>query len=368
MPKVLILCAHRPGRSPSQRYRFEQYLPWLESRGYTFTWSYLLPPAADRVFYAHGRLLQKVFVLAASTIKRMRDQLRFSRYDVIFIQREACFFGISYFEKHAYRSGAYVIFDFDDSIWLADTSPANLRWEWVKRPEKFFGNVRYAHTVIAGNKFLAEKARVLNSDTVVIPTTIDTSLHVPKPELRGHEALVIGWSGSITTVKHFEILLPVLTSLKTRYGSRIRFKLHGVSRYSSPLPDLSIVPWNAETETDEINSFDIGVMPLPAGEWSLGKCALKALSYMACEVPAVISAIGVNNEIISHGTNGFLATTAEEWFNCLSLLIENAGLRKEIGRKGRETVEERYSVNANREKYLEVFERHKSGFKNNIET
>lgn len=40
--KVLILSAHRQGRSPSQRFRYEQYIPYLESKGYVFDYSFLI--------------------------------------------------------------------------------------------------------------------------------------------------------------------------------------------------------------------------------------------------------------------------------------------------------------------------------------
>src|SRR5688572_16831378 len=112
MASVLILCDHRPKRSPSQRYRFEQYLPFLETQGFQFTWSYLLDEKDDRVFYAKGRFIQKVLILLKSLFIRYKDVKRFKQYDIIFIQREASFLGTSYFEKRAYKSGAHVIFDF----------------------------------------------------------------------------------------------------------------------------------------------------------------------------------------------------------------------------------------------------------------
>lgn len=75
---------------------------------------------------------------------------------------------------------------------------------------------------------------------------------------------------------------------------------------------------------------------------------------MACGVATVMSGVGVNPEIISHGQNGFLALSHQEWLHCLSQLIENPVLREQMGKAGRETVVNRYSVLANRQLYLEV--------------
>jgi glycosyltransferase involved in cell wall biosynthesis len=50
--------------------------------------------------------------------------------------------------------------------------------------------------------------------------------------------------------------------------------------------------------------------------------------------------------------NGYLAESNADWIEHLSNLIENKELRLQIGKAGRETVEKRYSVNANKDLYL----------------
>ena len=355
MPNVLILCAHRPKRSPSQRYRFEQYLPFLEKQGFHFTFSYLLSEKDDKTFYSQGNFLAKVFILLKSVFIRLKDCFRYKNFDIVFVQREASFFGTSFFEKRARKSGTYLIFDFDDSIWLADTSPGNKKWEFIKKPEKFFKAITYANSVIAGNEYLAEKAFPQNKNTTVIPTTIDTNWHIPKPELRNKERITIGWSGSISTVKHFEALIPVLIKIKERYKNKVGFKILGDKHFSNSLLEVQALAWTEASEVNELNTFDIGIMPLPDDAWANGKCGLKGLSYMACEVPVVLSAVGVNKQIIENGKNGFLATSESEWFESLCRLIENETLRIETGKAGRKTVIENYSVEANKTKYLDVF-------------
>lgn len=357
MPSVLILCAHRPKRSPSQRYRFEQYLPFLEKEGYQFRFSYLLNEKDDRVFYSKGNFIPKIFILLKSVFIRAKDVFRFKQFDVIFIQREALFLGTSFFERKAAKSGSYVIFDFDDSIWLADTSPGNKKWEWIKKPSKFFETVSVVQSVIAGNKYLAERAKAFNQNTTIIPTTIDTHVHVPKPEFRKTEKINIGWSGSVSTVKHFEELIPVLLKIQEKYAEKLQFTVFGDQHFSHPALKVQAIGWTENSEVDILNSFDIGIMPLPNDEWARGKCGLKGLSYMACGVPTLMSAVGVNTEIINHSENGLLAANDEEWFNGLCTLIENKTLREQLGLKGRETVIEKYSIEATKKLYLSVFKR-----------
>jgi glycosyltransferase involved in cell wall biosynthesis len=109
-------------------------------------------------------------------------------------------------------------------------------------------------------------------------------------------------------------------------------------------------------EAADLHSFDIGLMPMPDNPWTQGKCAFKALQYMAVGIPVVCSPVGMNTEVVQDGVSGLLAGSEAEWIEKVSLLIENQGLREAMGRRGRAAVEERYSVKANFPKFLRVLE------------
>ena len=111
-----------------------------------------------------------------------------------------------------------------------------------------------------------------------------------------------------------------------------------------------------DREVANLDMIDIGMMPLPDDDWARGKCGFKGIQYMSLSKPAVMSPVGVNPEIIQHGVNGFLANTTEEWFTCLSKLIDSSELRHKIGAEGRKTIEERYSVKSAQGKLLSMLE------------
>jgi glycosyltransferase involved in cell wall biosynthesis len=353
MPKILFLASHRRDRSPSQRYRFEQYMDFLEENGFRCTLSPIIDARDDRWFYSEGNLFRKALILLKSLRIRLRNKRSYNQYDIVFVQREALMIGSTWFEKKIGQSKAKYVFDFDDSIWLMDTSEGNKKYEWLKNPEKTAKNIRMADLVFAGNAYLADYAKKFNPNTRIVPTTIDTDFHRPDHSLRNKEVLTIGWSGSRTTIKHFENALPYLKKLKEKYSDKIRFAVMGDASYEHAELGIKGIAWTAESEVAVLNSFDIGIMPLPDDEWAKGKCGLKGLSYMACEIPTIMSPVGVNTEIIQHGVNGLLAGTDEEWFAALLQLIESEALRKEMGRKARQTVVEKYSVEANKGLYLE---------------
>src|SRR5690606_20759282 len=123
------------------------------------------------------------------------------------------------------------------------------------------------------------------------------------------------------------------------------------------LPRIVFRPWSNETEILDLIQADIGIMPLPDDEWSKGKCGFKALQYMALEIPAVASNVGVNPVIIQDGRNGLLCANDGEWQSALEELITNPAWRKQLGLAGRETVTEHYSVSSNSENFRSLFVR-----------
>lgn len=355
MPKILFIAAHRPNRSPSQRYRFEQYFDFLKTNGYELELSSIIDETDDAFFYSPGHLFKKFLFTVKSAAKRLKDLKRADDFDIIFVQREAYMTGSTFFEKRFARSKAKLVYDFDDSIWIMDTSDANKKWEWMKSTKKTGEIISVSNMVFAGNKYLSEYAQKFNKNVKIIPTTIDTSVFKRKQEYSDTEKICIGWSGSITTIKHFEEATDILKKIKQKYGDRVYFKVMGDDTYENKDLNIKGIPWTSATEIGIISSFDIGIMPLPDDQWVKGKCGLKGLSYMALEVPTIMSAVGVNTEIISDGDNGFLAATEEEWINKISLLIESFELRKKLGSNGRKTVIDRYSLESQKNNYLKSF-------------
>jgi glycosyltransferase involved in cell wall biosynthesis len=262
--------------------------------------------------------------------------------------------GGAYFEKQLKKTGKKIIFDFDDAIWLPNISNSNRKYTWMKSPSKTLEIISLSDIIIAGNRYLADYGKKYNTHVHCIPTTIDTQYHKSRSTSTS-EKTCIGWTGSHTTIQHFNYAIPFLKELKAKYGDKIYFKVIGDEKYTNQELKIQGEKWDLDDEIERLSKIDIGIMPLPDNDWSKGKCGLKGLQYMALEIPCVMSPVGVNTEIISDGVNGFLAKDNKEWIEKISLLIENQDLRNKIGLEARKTVEEKYSVNSQKEKYLALF-------------
>jgi glycosyltransferase involved in cell wall biosynthesis len=354
--KILFVAPHRPNRSPSQRFRFEQFTSFFEAHGYDYQYAYLLSEEDDKVLYSKGNFDKKALMLARSFKQRQEDVKRANQFDIVFIQREAFMTGTTIFERKFAKSKAKVVFDFDDSIWLSNVSEPNKYLNFLKDPAKTARIIKLSDHVIAGNDYLADYARQFNPHVTVIPTTIDTDRYQAPAQRQARDVVTIGWTGSITTIQHFERAIPVLKRLRERYGNKVRFKVIGDPNYQQANLGIQGEPWRAESEVEDLHDIDVGIMPLPHDEWTKGKCGAKGLQYMGVGIPTIMSPVGVNTEIIEHGVNGFLADHDDEWFDTLVRLIEDAPLRHQIGNAGRDRVEARYSVHANAPKYTALFD------------
>ena len=351
--KVLIITNHYPDRSPGQRFSFEQYLNYLRSCGFEIDISFLLNEKDDKIFYSKGNYFGKAKIAFKSISRRLKDLRRASKYDIVYVFREAIFFGTPFFERQ-FAKKSNVIFALDDSIWVPNVSSANKIFSIFKNAAKTSSIIKVSDLVFAGNKYLANYASQFNKNVVIVPTTIDTDQYKPVGKSPA-DRICIGWSGSITTIEHFETKLDAFLKIKKKYADKIYFKVIGDGRYINNELGIKGLAWKKEDELKELNEIDIGIMPLPDSEWAKGKCGLKGLQYMALGIPTIMSPVGVNSEIITDGENGFLADSDEEWIAKLSLLIDSFELRKKLGDTGCKTVEEKYSVHANRDLYLKYF-------------
>lgn len=355
MLNVLVLTPYLYDTVPGQRFRMEQWARHLSQFGVRMEFESFESHALRRVIYAKGHSLRKGLELLRC-VKRRVERLRQVRrqWDVIVLFRELLPIGPPLLERRLIRCGVPMVYDFDDAIFLPDVSDANRRFGWLKRPDKTGEICRLSRHVIVGNGYLEAYARRYTDRVSVIPTTIDTGIYTMKPRVALRDVPVIGWSGSLTTAKHLQTVIPALQTLRRIHPFRL--KLIGASECHIPGLEVDSKMWNATSEIDDLHSFDIGIMPLPDDSWARGKCGLKALQYMAVGVPTVVSPVGVNAAIIQDGRNGFLASSEAEWVEKLSALLTDESLRARFAREGRRTIEERYSATIHVPRVLHILE------------
>jgi N-acetyl-alpha-D-glucosaminyl L-malate synthase BshA len=98
------------------------------------------------------------------------------------------------------------------------------------------------------------------------------------------------------------------------------------------------------------------VLLLPSEQESFGLAALEA---MACEVPVIASRVGGLPEVVTDGETGFLSEVGDvEKMSADALrLLADEELRREMGRRARESAISRYSTDLVIPQYINFYER-----------
>jgi glycosyltransferase involved in cell wall biosynthesis len=221
---------------------------------------------------------------------------------------------------------------------------------------RFVQMIKASDVVIAGNEFLKKEVLPYHSDVEVIPTPIDQERYPLKDYSILKERVTLGWIGDHGSIHYLEKMKPLFEKMGKRYP-HIELKI--VCDTFFDCENLRVVKkhWTPEEEVKDLQGFDIGVMPLIEDPWSWGKCGLKIVQYQGVGVPVVCTPVGINQDLVEDGVNGFWARTFEEWEEKLSLLIENDRLREKMGREGRRRVLESYTVQSCASRLFSIFDR-----------
>lgn len=359
MPRILFLTAH-PAEDASCRHRVLQFVPYLEQAGYECTVSSFSNLRLFRALRRKGKLATKLLQATYCTLRRAVQIARISRFDLVVIHREAFPFFTPTVENWILNRHSNVLFSFDDAIYAghADFSSFNHpRLYRLKYGKGFSEVIRRSQHVIAGNQVLAEYARQFNSRVSVVPTVVDCERYRCRCQARINTPLTIGWMGSRSTISYVFPLESVLRRVQDRYGSKLQFRFVGFPDYRPDIPGFQSLPFDLQNEIDDLHAMDIGIMPLPDTEWTRGKCAFKAIQYMATGVATIASPVGMVTELIQHGSNGLLATSQEEWFRALCSLVEDWALRRQLAMNARQTIERSYSLQTWGPRFVELLER-----------
>jgi glycosyltransferase involved in cell wall biosynthesis len=352
--EILFIVQLPKNVSPGQRFRCELYEDLLQKNGFNTTTEYFLDRKGYEIFYKPGFVFAKFIAVIKGSIRRKLLLFKLKKYNYIFIQREASPIGLPFFEwivsKILHKK---IIYDFDDAIWIPHISEQNKLAAIFKNSNKVKQICRWAYKVSCGNNYLCNYAKQFNEQVVYNPTCVDTDHRYNIIANHDVERVTIGWTGSFSTVHFLDMVQPALKKLQEKYDFNIK-----VICNKEPVLDLkniTYVEWTEENEISELAGCQIGLMPLTDDEWNKGKCGFKLIQYLALEIPAVSSSIGVNKIIIEEGINGFFSKTEDDWYAAIEKLIRDPAVRKQMGKAGRKKITEEYSLSSNANNFLSLF-------------
>jgi glycosyltransferase involved in cell wall biosynthesis len=317
----------------SARVRIASFAPFLRAHGIELGYYPTLTNVQYRVLASAASVPRKGIVLASSAVRAAMPR---AAHDLLLVHRLRLLTPLPGVDPPRRLD----IYDLDDALFLGSAAATNRRFQWAKQEaRRCVQCLDRASLVIAGNAFLASRAREHARRVEVVPSCVDPTLQ-PLRTHREAEVVTVGWIGSQTTVEYLRAVLPVFTKVNSG-GIRARLVVIG----ADPALRADWIEhrrWSGTREATDLASFDVGIMPLPDTEWARGKCGYKILQYFSAGVPAIASPVGVNSELIG-SERGLLASSDKDWHSALEQLIGDAIERRERGAAARAFVEREYS-------------------------
>ena len=352
--KIILLVPAPANISPGQRFRFEHYLGLKDATEKEFVIKSFFSNYSWSLLHVNNHLIEKSLGVLSGFIKRFLILFTLYKYDFVYIYREAAPVGPPIFEwligKVFHKK---IIYDFDDAIWVSAFSTANPFAGYIKCNWKVSYICKWSHIISVGNQFLAGYAKQFCKDVRIIPTVVNTVTKHNQLKNQDVLPLTIGWTGTFTNFAYLDIIIPSIKKLHENYN----FIFLIIANKDPLYKEIQYIykPWDVNTEIEDLLNMHIGVMPLGNTELELGKCAFKAIQYMSLGIPAVVSKIGANKDVVTDGANGYLADSDNEWYDKLEFLLKNAQVRTNMGKKAREFIILNYSVESTKKDFFNLF-------------
>jgi len=323
---------------PSSRFRVWYVAEYLK-RGYG--WDYNIIHSIAYPFWLPSTRRFRV-------LKNAYKRLSSKEYDLIFVHKSLFPLDIVLLIIFAkLRWGKKLIYDLDDA-------------EWMHSKIKSVLLAYFADAVFCGSHLILDWAKKYNKHAYYIPTCVDYKLYRQfRIEPKEKPVYTLTWEGigrSHWKTGDVQILKPVFEILKQKNFS-FRFVLIGSQNFKA-LKDYFSNDGYPVVFVDELNwsndpvavpralkqcQTDIGLAPLSDVPFEKGKCAFKAIEYMACGIPVIASPIGENSFVVQEGMNGFLARHPYEWAEKIIRFFSDFELRRKMCYNALDTVKEKYS-------------------------
>jgi glycosyltransferase involved in cell wall biosynthesis len=338
----------------SSYHRALQYFPLLRQHGIEPSAARPVPRSAyERLVERGGTgsasgLPKKAALYSLFALCRTLDVQRAHRADVVAIQRDLFPFGPPVLERMLLRRNPNLVYDTDDATYLRPSFTPNTPFQRLRRFDKVAEVVGRARWVSVATDPIAAWARQYNQRVSVVPMAVDPRTYDVVRQARvstrtAHHGgrLVLGWAGTAGGLRYLHALLPVLRKVSDKYDVEVRVVSGGFRGVQLPGVAVEAQPWRG---IDQLGGFDIGLLPLDDSPFERAKFPFKLLQYWALGLPVVSARVGIAAEVIEHGVNGLLASSAEEWLAALACLLADSALRARLAEAGRETVADRYTI------------------------
>ena len=255
-----------------------------------------------------------------------------------------------------------VICDLDDYLFDEEVLPHSEYLRMLPTEDalavinEFRGPILKCRYYTGSTPFLMKRAVSLGVSSYLIRNGLNTTqiemsriaVDSERGERSGADLWLGYFSGTQTHQSDFGLIAPVIVRLLEEFpmlGLVVAgdFDLAQFPEFTPVVDRLDQRPFVDWTRLPaEIARVDINLIPLVLSPFTEAKSDLKYYEAAVLKIPSVASPTEVYRACITHGSNGLLASSDNEWYKSLRQLITDSSLRQLIGKNAYEHVLQNY--------------------------
>lgn len=281
----------------------------------------------------------------------------------------------------------HVVYEIDDLLYGIPPSNEGAWTYWnpiTYHTGRAFHIMKVCDAITVTTDRLAVEYAMINPKVHILPNYLDKDLwDNPKDwtlmdwniyqKRKNDDIIRIGWAGAASHRIDLEMISKIITKLCEKHKN-----VHFVSMGFTPKGVFDMIT-PADHKCSHCGSggqlevvggvdllkypgvlkslaLDIGIAPIVENSFNECKSDLKYKEYSALGIPTVASNIKPYSISLKHGSTGYLASSGQEWFNYLEMLILNRGLREEMGKKAYQFYREN-TIDKHIHEWLDVYRR-----------
>jgi len=264
------------------------------------------------------------------------------------------------------QAGKPIVFDMDDLLFfLPENHPDRATQYFAPSLLPMFEALMAADLVTVATPRLRRELATYSDKVVVLPNYFDDSLWQLRPPVQKSkdEVLTIGYMGGSSHKPDVETITPALLDLAKRFPDKVRFHFWGTQPPAelAGLPQVEFSPHYSYLYKDfsaffQTQAADIFIAPLGDNVFNRCKSPLKFYEYSALGAPGVFSRLDPYESVVTNGQNGLLASSLDDWTDCLVQLIENGDLRMQLAANAQASIRENWLLSKNAFRWEEIFQ------------
>lgn len=283
--------------------------------------------------------------------------------------------------KYLKQMGKKIVFDNDDTYKDNEQVKLNkyMDKERVDRGLRAINGsidafIKESDMVTASTEFLAEEYRKLHNNVVTLPNCVDPFLF-DEPLQNETDKVRIGITGSVGITSDLDILKPIVEHYQDDPRVQIVFfSLYGKEEKTKLVQEIYVgeyeilnsfrnIEWHplvpAMEYYDTLNSLRLDIQIIPRTDTYFNRCKsnIKFLESSMFEIPVVAQGFADGKSPYQGKDEPYLliANNTEEFITQIDKLITDKELRRAMGKKAREYVENEYSIENNAYKWEEAY-------------